>query len=263
MNELLLSVGPILQIVLINIVLSGDNAVVIAMAARHLPGNQRRRAMLWGCLFAVALRIVLTLVVASVLLIPGVRLAGALLLAWIACRLLQDETTTEPQPGAARTSLRTAICRIALADLVMSFDNVVAIAGVSRSNPAHLALGLALSIATILAFSTTIIAILDRFRWLVYAGTAVLAATAAQMLWHDVELLPAMLSTTTTPTPLPAWAGWGLQVGIVALCLTSNRWWPRRTSEVLAPELDPVLAAANERMPVTAAGTVLLNDQPA
>ncbi len=262
MNELLLPVGSILQIVLINIVLSGDNAVVIALAAHHLPETQRRKAMLWGCLFAIGLRLVLTLVVAYVLLIPGVRFAGALMLAWIACKLLQDETGAHHDTPQDAGTLRTAIGRIALADLVMSLDNVLAIAGVSQSNPVQLALGLAMSIAAILVFSTTIITILDRYRWLVYAGTAILAATAAQMMWHDVESLPGILWAANASSRLPAWAGWTAQVIVIAVCLTSNRWWPGRTRDALASELNHVLSAANDGIQVTAGGAVLLNDQP-
>src|SRR5258708_191356 len=110
------------------------------MAAHHLPEHQRRKAMLWGCLFAIALRLVLTLVVAYVLLIPGVRFAGGLMLTWIACKLLLEETAADHETQEARGTLRIAIGRIALADLVMSLDNIIAIAGVSQSNTAQLVL---------------------------------------------------------------------------------------------------------------------------
>ena len=204
-NELLVSVCSIVQIVLINLVLSGDNAVVIAMAARHLPQPQRRKAILWGCLFAIALISVLTLVVAHVLLVPGVRFAGALMLTWIACKLLQDETAAAHDLPAAPETLHIAIGRIVLADLVMSLDNVLAIAGVSQSNPAQMVLGVVLSSVAILAFSTVIVALMDRFRWLAYAGTAILAATAAQLMWQDLALLPlaACLLTGCAASPFP------------------------------------------------------------
>ena len=227
MNELLVSMTAILQIVLINIVLSGDNAVVIAMAAHHLPSEQRRKAMLWGCLFAVGLRLVLTLVVGYILMIPGVRFTGAVLLAWIACKLLQDATASEHQASQGSGSLSTAIGRIVVADLVMSLDNVIAIAGVSNSNPWQMALGLVLSIATILVFSSTIIQILDRFRWIVYAGTAVLAATSAQMMMHDLNSLAGRILGSIHEAHLPGWTFWMAQILFVAGCLTSAIWWPQ------------------------------------
>lgn len=227
MNELLLSATAILQIVLINIVLSGDNAVVIAMAAHHLPADQRRKAMVWGCMFAIGLRLVLTLVVGYILMIPGVRFGGALLLAWIACKLLQDATGDEHQATSSGGSLRTAIGRIVLADLVMSLDNVIAIAGVSNSNPWQMVMGLVLSIVTILVFSSTIIQILDRFRWIVYAGTAVLAATAAQMMMHDLNSLAGRVMGSLHESSLPSWSFWMAQMLFVAGCLTSANWWPQ------------------------------------
>jgi len=229
-NELLLSMTAILQIVLINIVLSGDNAVVIAMAAHHLPADQRRKAMLWGCMFAIGLRLILTLVVGYILMIPGVRFGGALLLAWIACKLLQDATDSEHQASHSGGDLRTAIGRIVLADLVMSLDNVIAIAGVSNSNPWQMVMGLVLSIATILVFSSTIIQILDRFRWIVYAGTAVLAATSAQMMMHDLNTLAARMMGSMHEASLPGWSFWMVQMLFVGGCLTSVHWWPQASN---------------------------------
>src|SRR5262245_45941266 len=122
----MLTLASLAQIVLINAVLSGDNALVIALAARHLPPRQRRAAMLWGGVAAVALRLALTLAVAYVLLVPGVRFVGAVLLLGIACKLVRDESAVDRGGGPAPTSVRTAVFRIAVADLVMSLDNVVA-----------------------------------------------------------------------------------------------------------------------------------------
>ena len=125
----MIALASLAQILLINTVLSGDNALVIAMAARHLPEPQRRTAMIWGVSLAVALQLVLTLAVAYVLMIPGLRFVGALLLVGIACKLIQEEDETNEEAAPAPTSLRTAVVRIAVADLVMSLDNVIAIAG--------------------------------------------------------------------------------------------------------------------------------------
>jgi YjbE family integral membrane protein len=223
----MLTLASLAQVVLINIVLSGDNALVIAMAARHLPASQRRAAMLWGGAVAIALRLVLTLAVAYVLLVPGLRMLGAVLLLWIACKLVLDEDETARHGGPAPTSLRTAILRIAVADLVMSLDNVVAIAGVSGSDPLLLTVGLVLSIAAILAFSQMIVVMMNRFRWIVYAGIGVLALTAAGMIVHDLEAVRDVAWTASSSLHFPLWADWVFRGAAVGLCTSSARWWPR------------------------------------
>src|SRR5208337_2841586 len=166
-------ISSIIQIMLVNVVLSGDNAMVIALAASSLPPEKRQRAMLWGTGLAIGMRMVLTFAVAYVLLIPGLRFLGAVLLAYIACKLIQEQADQAGDASQAPTSTGTAITRIALADLVMSLDNVIAIAGVAQADPLRLFLGLALSIAMILALSTAIVAIMSRFRWIAYLGTGV------------------------------------------------------------------------------------------
>ncbi len=113
MHPIFISLASILQIILINVVLSGDNALVVALAARQLPPEQRRKAMIWGVGLAVGMRLVLTLMVSYLLMLPGLQLIGAVLLAWIACRLLQDEAESAEHPGEAPSTLRTAVARIA------------------------------------------------------------------------------------------------------------------------------------------------------
>jgi len=189
LQSLLLTLASLAQIILINTVLSGDNALVIAIAARHLPEPMRRTAMVWGVSLAVALQLVLTLAVAYVMMIPGVRFVGAVLLFGISCKLVQDEDQTAHEGAPIPTSVLTAIFRIAVADLVMSLDNVIAIAGVSGSDSVLLIVGLVLSIATIVAFSQVIIVMMNRFRWIVYAGTGILALTAAGMIVDDLEMV--------------------------------------------------------------------------
>ena len=135
-------VSSIIQIVLVNAVLSGDNAMVIALAAHRLPAAQRRQAMLWGSGLAIVMRLLLTFVVSALLLVPGLRFVGAVLLAYIACKLIQEEAQPAGPGREAPTSMSSAIARIALADLVMSLDNVIAVAGVSQSDPVRLAVGL-------------------------------------------------------------------------------------------------------------------------
>jgi YjbE family integral membrane protein len=226
LSFILHSIVPIAQILFINIVLSGDNALVIALAARRLPVEQRRQAMVWGILLAVAMRLFLTLIVSYLLLIPGLQILGALLLGWIACRLLQEEAGPAEDGGSDPSNLRTAVARIALADVVMSLDNVLAIAGVSQSNTFQLIFGLAFSIAIILACSTAILALMNRFRWIVFAGTAVLALTAAGMMSHDLAKLglPGISHPDSTRPFL--WVDWAFRLVFAVACMTSIWWWP-------------------------------------
>ena len=160
---------------------------------------------------------------------------GAVLLFGISCKLVQDEDQTVHDGAPAPTSLLTAIFRIAVADLVMSLDNVVAVAGVSGSDPLLLTVGLILSIAAIVAFSQIILVAMSRFRWIVYAGTAFLALTAAGMIVHDLEVFSRVAGTTGSSLHFPLWADWSPRAVAVVACITSTRWWPRGLAVVGAP----------------------------
>ena len=219
--------SSLIQIMLVNVVLSGDNAMVIALAANSLPPEKRRRAMLWGTGLAIAMRMLLTFAVSYVLLIPGLRFLGALLLAYIACKLIQEQAHQGEDASAIPTNTGTAVARIALADLVMSLDNVIAIAGVAQADPLRLFLGLALSIAMILALSTAIVVIMSRYRWIVYLGTGVLAVAAANMMAHDIEAARQLSVTVSQQASSLGQGVWPLRLALVAVCLTSNYWWPR------------------------------------
>ncbi len=218
--------GSIFKIILFDLVLSGDNAVVIGLAAHLLPPPQRRQAMLWGCGMAIVMRVILTLLVAQLLLFPGLRFAGALMLVWIACRLILEHDDagdeTKPPPG----SLMKAITRIAMADFIMSLDNVVAIAGASQSDPIRIILGLFLSISMLLLLSAVIVEIMSRYRWIAYVGTAVLALTAADLMLQDCEVFYRTRMAQGVELAFPHWAAWTLRIGILAICLTTRWWWP-------------------------------------
>lgn len=223
-----LSLTSLAQILLINTVLSGDNALVIAVAARHLPPHQRRAAMLWGGAFAIALQIFFTLAIGYVMNVPGVRFVGGVLLLGIACKLVQDEVETARSGSSGTTSLAIAVCRISLANLLMSLENIVAVAGISGSDPVLMIVGLLISATTILVFSQVILGLMNGFRWIVYAGTGVLALTAAGMMVHDLDAVR-LLSTTTSPAlQVPPWADWSFRLATVGLCTTSGLCWPRR-----------------------------------
>jgi YjbE family integral membrane protein len=181
---------------------------------------------------AIALRLVLTLAVSSDLMVPGLRFAGAVLLVGIACKLVQEENPMAEDSVPAPTSLGTALVRIAVADLVMSLDHVMAIAALSRSDPVVLAVGLILSIALILVCSSVILAVMDRFRWVVYAGTALLAWAAVGMMRHDLEFVNRLAASGSLQGEIPMWADWALRLLVVVACLTSGRWWPRRSPAI-------------------------------
>jgi YjbE family integral membrane protein len=220
-------ISSIVQIVLVNVVLSGDNAIVVALAAHNVPPEQRTKAMLWGTCLAIGMRLVLTFAVSYLLMIPGLRFVGAVLLAYIACKLIQEEVQSAEPAGAAATSIGTAIARIALADLVMSLDNVIAVAGLAQCDPLRLIIGLALSITMILALSRLIVAIMNRYRWIVYAGTAVLALAAADMMQQDIEVIRPQAFSTSHHAGAVDFSGWPFRLVLVSICLSSSYWWPR------------------------------------
>jgi YjbE family integral membrane protein len=181
--------GALLEVMLVNIVLSGDNAVVIALAARNLPPRQRRQAIVWGSAAAIVLRVGLTLIAVQMLKVPFLQFAGALLLVWIAIKLLiEDEAADEAQQ--AHGHLFGAIRTILIADVVMSLDNTLAIAGVARGDALLLTAGLVLSVPLIVLGSTLIMKIMGRFPVVVYAGAGLIAWTAGEMIDSDAAMQP-------------------------------------------------------------------------
>jgi YjbE family integral membrane protein len=175
-----------LQIMLINIVLSGDNAVVIALASKNLPIEQRKKAIWWGAFGAIALRLVLTLVAVSLLDIPYIQAAGSFLLLWIAVKLLTDDDSHANIKEAS--TLGKAIWTIVVADFVMSLDNVLAIAAKGNGNPAIIILGIGLSIPIIIWGSTMVVNLLNRYPILVFLGAAILGYTAGEMFVKDGKM---------------------------------------------------------------------------
>ncbi len=174
----------ILEIIWIDILLSGDNAVVIALACRTLPETQRRWGILLGSLAAVGLRILFAFVVIELLLLPFVKVAGGLLLLWIAIKLVFDQEEEEKAVKPAR-SLFAAVRTIAIADGVMSLDNVIAIAAAAKEDIVLIIFGLALSIPLIVFGSSLVLALLNRFPILVWAGAALLGWIAGDLIGSD------------------------------------------------------------------------------
>jgi YjbE family integral membrane protein len=174
----------LLQIIGVNIVLSGDNAVVIALAARGLPAEQQKRAVAWGSGAAVVMRIALTVVAVELLRLPYLKLLGAALLVWIAIQLLIPEDESEGH-GSAGTSMAAAIKTILLADLVMSLDNVIGVAAAAKGNVTLLILGLAISIPLVIFASRLLLTLMERFPIIITLGAALLGWVAGEMAITD------------------------------------------------------------------------------
>jgi YjbE family integral membrane protein len=185
----LVILAKVAQIILIDVVLSGDNAVVIAMAAHKLPEKQRRKAIFFGGLVAIVLRVVFTLIMAFLLMVPGVRLIGGIVLVWIACKLLMGEDD-EPEIDATKASrsIWAAVRMIFIADFVMSLDNMLAVAGAGGEDFQLLIFGLLVSIGIIMTCSAIIARLMSRYKIIVYIGAGILAFTAGEMMLGDREL---------------------------------------------------------------------------
>lgn len=185
--------AAILQVVLINVVLSGDNAIVVGMAANGAPPAIRSKVILYGIAGAVVLRVVLALLAVKFLDIVGLLFAGGLVLLWVCWKLYReilagrrtpvDASASAPQTARGAKTLRQALGQIILADVSMSLDNVLAVAGAAREHPYIMAAGLVLSVALMGAAATFIAALLDRYRWLAWVGLAAILYVALKMMW--------------------------------------------------------------------------------
>ena len=174
----------LMQIIGVNIILSGDNAVVIALAARGLPAHQQRRAVAWGSGAAVVMRIALTIVAVELLRLPYLKLIGAGLLLWIAVQLLLPEHDGEGH-GAATSGMAAAIKTILLADLVMSLDNVIAVAAAAKGSTLLLVIGLAISIPLVVLASQLLLVLMGRFPVIITIGAALLGWVAGDLAVTD------------------------------------------------------------------------------
>ncbi len=174
------------QIILINIVLSGDNAVVIALACRSLPAHQQKKAILFGSVGAIVLRIVLTFFAVYLLTLPYLKLIGAALLLWIGVGLLKGDDGEEHLEG--HSNLAAAIKTIVVADLVMSLDNVIGVAAAAKGNVVLLVVGLIISIPLIIFGSALLLKIMGRFPVIITLGAALLGWVAGEMALSDPSI---------------------------------------------------------------------------
>jgi YjbE family integral membrane protein len=179
------------SIIFTNIILSGDNAVVIALAARSLPPKQQRQAIFWGSAAAIVLRIVLTLVAVQLLQQPYLKIIGGLLLLYIGVQLLiEEEEEVEDGKDLEPKGMLAAVRTILIADLVMSLDNVIAVAAAAKDSVTLLVLGLAISIPLIIFGSTMLLKLMERFPIIITLGGALLGYLAGEMAATDPALTP-------------------------------------------------------------------------
>ena len=181
----------VLKIIMIDLLLSGDNAVVIALACRNLPMEQRKKGILYGVAGAIGLRILLTFFAVNLLSLPYLKLVGALLLIWIGIKLILPEEEEHGEGNIkADTHLWGAVKTIIIADFVMSLDNVLGVAGAAHGNPMLLIFGLLVSIPLIAWSSQLVLKLIDRFYFIIYAGGALLGYVAGEMLIGEALFQP-------------------------------------------------------------------------
>jgi len=195
MQTIIDQIWPLFQVVLVDLVLAGDNAIVVALAAAGVPAAARQRVIFIGIAGAAVTRILFALITVKLLQFPGLLLVGGLLLLWVCWNLWQDlrssESRIDDQNLKRETkSVRHAIFLIILADVSMSLDNVLAVAGVARDNTVILIIGLALSVALMMCAATVIARILQKQRWIAYAGLAIILYVALTMIWSEVGEIP-------------------------------------------------------------------------
>jgi len=209
------------SIILANIVLSGDNAVVIAMAARKLPDGQRQKAVFWGSAAAIVMRIVLTLIAVQLLQLPYLKIVGAFLLVYIGVQLMAEGDEDEAGDGhdGGKEGMMAAVRTILIADLVMSLDNVIAVAAAAKDNNTLLIIGLAVSIPLIVFGSTLLMKVMDRFPIIITAGAALLGFLAGEMFVTD----PADKDFFDKLTDSHMWAGALGAITVVAIGLYARR----------------------------------------
>ena len=205
----------LLKIIWINVVLSGDNAVVIAMAARSLHPDDQRRAIAWGSGFAVVLRIALTVVAVQLMALPLLQIVGGLLLIWIGTQLLAAEEETEEE-AKTHHNLYAAVRTILIADLVMSLDNVIGVAAAAKGNLLLLAIGLGLSIPWVVFGSSLMIHLMTRFPIVISLGAALIGWVAGETLISDALVVNWIAPIT--------WLHWVVPGACALLVVTSTQW---------------------------------------
>ena len=220
--------SALLAIVLIDLVLAGDNAIVIALAARNLPAQLKGKAILWGTVGAIAVRAVMTVGVVWLLKIPGLMALGGLALLWIAYRLLADTSEGE-HDGPSATTFMGAMKTIIVADALMGVDNVLGVAGAAHGAFDLVIIGLLISVPIVVYGSTVVLRLVERFPAIIQLGAAVLAFTAAKMIVSE-PLLTGIFGDAHRPMAMAMEqiaARWGVYVAGVMGVLGAG-WWVKK-----------------------------------
>ncbi|MFO1081604.1 MAG: TerC family protein [Reyranellaceae bacterium] len=222
------SLSALLAIILIDLVLAGDNALIIGLVARNLPQQTQKKVILWGTFGAIAIRAAMAVLVVYILNVPGFMLAGGLALIWIARKLLSSEGDGEASHAvkAPATSFAGAVRTIVVADAVMGIDNVLAIGGAAKGSIALILVGLAISVPIIVWGSQLVIRLVDRFPSVILLGGAVLAWTAYTMIVRE----PLLAGWLAQHAPLK------LVIAVLVFALALAPWYRAR----LAPNLQPL-----------------------
>lgn len=223
--------SALLAIILIDLVLAGDNAIVIALAARSLPQHLQRKAIVWGTVGAIVVRSLMTLGVVWLLKIPGLMLVGGLGLLWIAYKLL-DDTGDEQHSSPMASTFWGAMKTIVIADALMGIDNVLGVAGAAHGSFDLVVLGLLISVPIVVFGSSVVLKLVERFPVIIQLGAAVLAFTAAKMIVGEPLLDPVF----DPPEPLHVAARWVTYTAAVLGVLGAGWWSARRPAAMPSDE---------------------------
>ncbi len=223
--------SALLAIILIDLVLAGDNAIVIALAARNLPPHLQKKAIAWGTVGAIVVRSAMTVGVVWLLKIPGLMLVGGLGLLWIAYKLLADQNHGEHQ-GPIASTFWGAMKTIVVADALMGIDNVLGVAGAAHGSFDLVIIGLLVSVPIVVFGSTMVLKLVERFPMIINIGAAVLAFTAAKMIVSEQLLDPVYGGPNTLPSAatmhtIAEWATYALAIAGVL----GGGWWATRRSQ--------------------------------
>jgi len=229
----------VLQIIAIDILLGGDNAVVIALAVRRLPEKQRNQGIFWGVFGAIALRVILIFFALQLLALPFLKIVGGLLLLWIGIKLLQPEDSDGSRSIGAPEHLFDAVKTIVIADAVMSLDNVIAVAAAAKGNMALVVFGIAVSIPIIVFGSRLVLWLMDRYPFIITLGGALLGWIGGEMLITD--------RTIETLVPdLPHWAHYAAAAAGALFVVAVGTAVARRGRREASP-LDEVASGYRDR----------------
>ena len=217
--------SALMAIILIDLVLAGDNAIVIALAARNLPAKLQKKAIIWGTVGAIGVRAVMTVGVVWLLQVPGLMLVGGLGLVWIAYKLLADQGGSEHEAPVVST-FWGAMKTIVVADALMGVDNVLGVAGAAHGAFDLVIIGLLISVPIVVFGSSVVLKLVERFPAIIQIGAAVLALTAAKMIVNE----PMLDSVFDGPALPNTAARWGTYLVTVAAVLVGGRWATRRAT---------------------------------